>query len=686
MRSLFLPLTMPLVALFVACSGGNPSTSQTASTDKASFGIGSSGGIVLLPDGSSASIPRGALSRDVTISIEINSSAPAPGEGTPVGSTYLLGPEGQSFDAPVTVTLAFDPSRLPPGEAASDVVIFTAPRDSSEYTPLETTLVDSLHVSATTSHFSNFVPLIAPRESVDPGNPTNIRIGWNGGVDQFAYYADFFTKEAHYEELKSGERYCHWYVPWDIACNPSDPTCADASSAPPPVTMDCNASEKSLPYLACWLGEAQGNCDEALISFQGHGPAREDEIHFENAFKIFLAWAKSAGLDASYFAFTPWNEPNNPAGSGNALCRAGEKNGKPDCVDGRVIGPDEAAKYYLMAETACKAKGCKVAAGDFASNGGFWNDFEWNCAFDDVPEKDLCKEHSKFDKGKHPKRASYLDRYKSYIFEHRNDKAYGLGDHFFPEYFAFHGWHDINEFLEKGILCTDYSNCVTRRLLQSLGGQWKRSEIWDTEAGVGQGKNPKTNAIYTPKEQACGAAFLLDVTALDKRITRLYYTRLHNDDPKQVPQQLEVAHETGGVAFNVIAARSPYLAGQCWRGEKLGSPPPVAPKKSGSSGGGTTCGTGASGCFENSGSGSTRACDFNTSTFPGFTCADAPGYSAGSCDTDGLYGCCVTTTQSGTYTTTQAICYYDASIGAAAEPACTGGMGGVTQAWSACPP
>ncbi len=170
-------LTLLAVAvLSVACSSSSgwdldrpadtfdPPPSSPQSSDKtgseseqASLAIGSSGGRVTTSNGSGVSIPSGALSSDVTITIKQVTHAPTPGDAIPVGPTFLLGPEGQKFEHPVTVTLEFDPSELYDGESASDLVVYTSPKENPSFTPLATSVVDTTHVSAETTHFSYVV-------------------------------------------------------------------------------------------------------------------------------------------------------------------------------------------------------------------------------------------------------------------------------------------------------------------------------------------------------------------------------------------------------------------------------------------------------------------------------------------------------------------------------------------------
>jgi hypothetical protein len=123
----------------------------------ASKPVGAPGGTVATSDGTSVSIPPGALASNVTVTVTPTPGAAAPAKATEVGTPFTFGPEGQTFTVPVTVTLAFDPGKLTGGRSASDIVIFTAPAGSSSYTALGTQVVDATHVSAATTHFSTFV-------------------------------------------------------------------------------------------------------------------------------------------------------------------------------------------------------------------------------------------------------------------------------------------------------------------------------------------------------------------------------------------------------------------------------------------------------------------------------------------------------------------------------------------------
>ncbi|HTL32403.1 MAG TPA: hypothetical protein VL326_04740 [Kofleriaceae bacterium] len=349
-------------------------------------------------------------------------------------------------------------------------------------------------------------------------DPTRINVGFNNGfATQFDYWDDFFGSG-----VTPPARLCHAYVSWRVALLP-----AGSGSV---------ADHASPAFIEDWLRKAQGKCDEVLISFKsmtkGSPPATST---FADAFEKFVAidWHARTGFTGN-FAFTAWNEPNNGDDAGNGL--------------GVEIPPRVAARYFLVAERACKQHGCKVAAGDFASNGNMWDDFRWNCANDNVAPSQLC--HDKSSMNPDGRGASYLDIYKNELVNRAPEL--GLGTSFRPAYFAYHGWHDTNRYLNDGDHCSSYETCTLRRLLRSLRGSWGNVVIWNTEDGVGQTSAPDD------REQACAAAFLLRLELVSPRVKRLYLTRLRGG-----PGTLFNVDHTRRPAATVFANRETSFAGSC---------------------------------------------------------------------------------------------------------------------------
>jgi hypothetical protein len=349
------------------------------------------------------------------------------------------------------------------------------------------------------AHYTEFlgvaVPALTPVSYITTHgtlqNALNLTIGFNGPKVQFPYMDRFYAAQsAYYQSIGSsypaGGRYCHAYLSWDTA--------EQAIGSGPLGT------EGSRSWFEDWLAQAQGHCDRALVTFKyianitktdtGTYPSPSD---YEAAMTAFLNTDWSYTGWTGVIDFTPWNEPQNGAGSGDGLT-------KP-------IPVENAADYYLALRKHClPSAGCTVAAGDFGSNGQQWQTYLQNCPDDSAP---LCSG------------ASYMDQYKHWIIT--DAPNYGFTTAFRPEVFAYHGWDDINNYINSGSHCTDPQRCTVRALLTALSdGSWSNSIIWDTEVAAGQ--NPQSNP--DPITQACAASYLLDLTAsVSSRITRIYWTQ-----------------------------------------------------------------------------------------------------------------------------------------------------------------
>jgi ZU5 domain len=137
------------IALMLASCSSSPKTTSNMITP--------SGGTVQMSDGTAVNIPAGALTQTTQITVGNEPNSVSITDEVLVGSVYRFGPEGTQFATPVTVTLDYDPSKLPTGDTSTDIVIMTAAVGSSDFQPMTTTIVDDTHVSTTTTHFSDFV-------------------------------------------------------------------------------------------------------------------------------------------------------------------------------------------------------------------------------------------------------------------------------------------------------------------------------------------------------------------------------------------------------------------------------------------------------------------------------------------------------------------------------------------------
>jgi hypothetical protein len=96
------------------------------------------------------SIPAGALSEDTEISVTTVDADDLPSSGDVASDAYDFGPDGTTFEKPVTLTLEFA------GKAPKDMAATLAWLDGDEWTPLADSKVSGGKVTATTTHFTTF--------------------------------------------------------------------------------------------------------------------------------------------------------------------------------------------------------------------------------------------------------------------------------------------------------------------------------------------------------------------------------------------------------------------------------------------------------------------------------------------------------------------------------------------------
>lgn len=237
-----------------ACSSSSGGRTEPAGTPDAGAGdlVGPSGGKVTA-DGVELVVPAGALSKDVVITIEPTTSAPSPLDARVVGATYLLGPEGLTFGKPVTLTLPFDPTRVPAGTSSSAIEILTAPRGSRSYAPLPTTAVDGTHVRAEVSHFSYFVPAI-------PGADAGVQDGGSSSLAQ----PDGATR------TDAGNSNCQYTKGAFASTSPDGPSGYD-------VDVSCGGHASALNCNCASVATARCSCTRDGVSTSGelNGPSCE---------------------------------------------------------------------------------------------------------------------------------------------------------------------------------------------------------------------------------------------------------------------------------------------------------------------------------------------------------------------------------------------------------------------------
>jgi hypothetical protein len=113
--------------------------------------ISASKGGEVATEGASLDIPAGALGEDTEVTVEVVEKDGLADEENIASDVYDFGPDGTTFEKPVTLTIDFDASATPDGMTA--VMAFL---DGDAWEPLADSEVSGDMVTATTTHFTLF--------------------------------------------------------------------------------------------------------------------------------------------------------------------------------------------------------------------------------------------------------------------------------------------------------------------------------------------------------------------------------------------------------------------------------------------------------------------------------------------------------------------------------------------------
>ncbi|HYJ98139.1 MAG TPA: SpvB/TcaC N-terminal domain-containing protein, partial [Burkholderiaceae bacterium] len=137
-------------------------------------------------DGATLTIPAGALSADTTLSITplglADLASPDAGLGIATlgpRAGYRMGPAGQRFTHPISITLPYDRARLPKGQSDANVGVFWYDTAAKRWVALEGVSVDkrAQTVTARTDHFTDFIAgtvVVPDHPQVASFNPNQI--------------------------------------------------------------------------------------------------------------------------------------------------------------------------------------------------------------------------------------------------------------------------------------------------------------------------------------------------------------------------------------------------------------------------------------------------------------------------------------------------------------------------------
>ena len=126
--------------------------------------IGTGGGVIDTDFGAGIDIPAGAL--DTPVNIVISQFAAAPPGVETAGPVYFFGPTGTYFSVPVTITVAYDPDRIPLGLDASRMSLLRYNESDGTWEVIPATVDSIAHlVIGQTDHFSGFAAGFAPNRA-----------------------------------------------------------------------------------------------------------------------------------------------------------------------------------------------------------------------------------------------------------------------------------------------------------------------------------------------------------------------------------------------------------------------------------------------------------------------------------------------------------------------------------------
>jgi len=107
---------------------------------------------------------------EITV-LEMDDPPPPPEDAHVIGLAYDFGPDGATFDPPITLEYTYDPADIPEGVAEEDLVIAYYDEEAGEWVELEGCVVDPVTktITAPVSHFTTFA--IVARAAPPPPAP-----------------------------------------------------------------------------------------------------------------------------------------------------------------------------------------------------------------------------------------------------------------------------------------------------------------------------------------------------------------------------------------------------------------------------------------------------------------------------------------------------------------------------------
>jgi uncharacterized delta-60 repeat protein len=165
-RLISISCAIALAVVLAGCGGGG-SDGDTSSapppntnTPPPSSGIGAAGGTVTGPSGAQVVVPAGALTTSTNIAVAQSSAGapPLPAGITAFGQIFAFTPHGTTFAVPATITVPFDPTKVPAGTTP---VLYKTDATQSAWEVVSGATVNGQLMSGSVTGFS-FVTVASP--------------------------------------------------------------------------------------------------------------------------------------------------------------------------------------------------------------------------------------------------------------------------------------------------------------------------------------------------------------------------------------------------------------------------------------------------------------------------------------------------------------------------------------------
>ena len=123
-----------------------------------------------------------ALDKDdnplTSLEAEVDTSPPPPPEDTSIiGLAYDFGPDGATFDPPITLTRSYDPNDIPEGVAEEDLVLAWYDEATNQWVELDGSVdTENNTITASIQHFTTFVVIGVAMAVPEPESESEVSV------------------------------------------------------------------------------------------------------------------------------------------------------------------------------------------------------------------------------------------------------------------------------------------------------------------------------------------------------------------------------------------------------------------------------------------------------------------------------------------------------------------------------